>query len=92
MPADEQKLRERAYQLWMEDGCKEGQSDQYWFQAEREIRSDRSKTTQPVQTPSQLSSDVPRAPERSAAGAKSQAGQKSPMRSRAAQTAQHLPG
>ena len=76
----------------MEDGCKEGQSDQYWFQAEREIRSERSKTTQPVQTSSRLSSDAPRAPKRSAAGAKSQAGQKSPMRSRAAQTAQRLPG
>ena len=92
MPDDEQKLRERAYQLWMEDGCKEGQSDQYWFQAEGEIRSEQSKTTQPVQIPSQPKSDVPRAPKRSAAGAKLQAGQKGPMRSRATQAAQQLPG
>src|SRR4051812_20837627 len=36
MSYDEQKLRERAYELWMQGGCKEGRSDMYWFQAERE--------------------------------------------------------
>ena len=42
MSYDEQKLRERAYELWMQGGCKEGGSDMYWFQAEREICSDRA--------------------------------------------------
>lgn len=36
----EQKIRERAYQLWMQDGCPSGQDDEYWYRAEREIRAD----------------------------------------------------
>jgi Protein of unknown function (DUF2934) len=33
----EQQIRERAYQLWMADGCHEGLSDRYWLAAEREV-------------------------------------------------------
>jgi hypothetical protein len=29
----EQQIRERAYQLWMADGCLEGLSDRYWLAA-----------------------------------------------------------
>jgi hypothetical protein len=92
MPDNEQKLRERAYQLWMEDGCKEGQSDQYWFQAERQFYSEDDGVAVLSQAHLQHSSHKTRTSKRSAAGAKSQAGQKSPVRSRAAQTTQHLPG
>jgi len=78
MSYDEQKLRERAYELWMQGGGKEGRSDQYWFQAEREICSDRANP--PQLAPSQPLSDAPRGPKRSVAGTKSKAGQNSPMR------------
>ena len=33
----EQSTRERAYALWMESGCEEGQADRHWLQAEREL-------------------------------------------------------
>jgi hypothetical protein len=33
----EQQIRERAYHLWMADGCPEGEADRYWLTAEREV-------------------------------------------------------
>lgn len=33
----EQSIRERAYQLWMESGCQDGQADAHWLSAQREI-------------------------------------------------------
>jgi hypothetical protein len=33
----EQQIRERAYHLWMADGCPEGEADRYWLAAEREV-------------------------------------------------------
>jgi hypothetical protein len=33
----EEKIRERAYELWMRHGSLPGQADEYWYQAEREI-------------------------------------------------------
>jgi hypothetical protein len=33
----EQAIRERAYQLWLEGGCKHGQADMHWVTAQREI-------------------------------------------------------
>jgi len=33
----EQKIRERAYELWMRDGCIPDRANEYWFQAEREV-------------------------------------------------------
>jgi hypothetical protein len=33
-----QKIRERAYQLWQEEGEPEGQEAEYWLQAERELQ------------------------------------------------------
>ncbi|MFC7051145.1 DUF2934 domain-containing protein [Hansschlegelia quercus] len=33
-----QKIRERAFQLWEEAGRPEGQEDEHWAQAERDIR------------------------------------------------------
>ncbi len=35
-PTDEQ-IRSRAHQLWEEAGRPEGQADQFWHQAEREL-------------------------------------------------------
>ena len=33
----EQAIRERAYHLWMEGGCQDGQADAHWLAAQREI-------------------------------------------------------
>jgi Protein of unknown function (DUF2934) len=33
----EHAIRERAYHLWMADGCHEGSADTYWLSAQREI-------------------------------------------------------
>jgi hypothetical protein len=76
----------------MQDGCKEGRSDQYWFQAEREFHSKDDQAADLSQTRPQPSSHTPCAPKRSTAGAKTKAGQTSPIRTRAAQTTQQLPG
>jgi hypothetical protein len=34
---DEQHIRERAYILWEEAGCPEGQADEFWSLAQQEI-------------------------------------------------------
>jgi hypothetical protein len=33
----EQAIRERAYHLWVEDGCQDGAADAHWLAAQREI-------------------------------------------------------
>jgi hypothetical protein len=33
----EQRIRERAYTLWLEHGCAEGSAEQHWLAAEREV-------------------------------------------------------
>ena len=33
----EQRVRERAYALWLETGCAEGNAEQHWLAAEREV-------------------------------------------------------
>lgn len=33
----EHSIRERAYHLWLADGCQEGAADAHWLIAEREI-------------------------------------------------------
>jgi hypothetical protein len=33
----EQAIRESAYHLWIESGCRHGQSDQHWLAAQRSI-------------------------------------------------------
>lgn len=33
----EERIRERAYELWMQHGCLPGRADDYWYQAEQEI-------------------------------------------------------
>ena len=35
----EHAIRERAYHLWLEGGCKHGQADMHWVAAQREILS-----------------------------------------------------
>ncbi len=33
----EQAIRERAYHLWMDDGCRDGNADAHWLVAQREV-------------------------------------------------------
>ena len=33
----EQRIRERAHEIWVATGCNEGQADQHWLTAEREV-------------------------------------------------------
>lgn len=33
----EQAIRERAYHLWMADGCRDGNADAHWLSAQREV-------------------------------------------------------
>ncbi len=35
--ADEQRIRERAFVLWEQAGCPEGQADEFWNLAQQEI-------------------------------------------------------
>jgi hypothetical protein len=39
----EERIRERAYELWMRHGSLPGQADEYWYQAEREIVGNRDQ-------------------------------------------------
>jgi hypothetical protein len=33
----EQSIRERAYHLWIADGCRDGWADTHWLAAQREV-------------------------------------------------------
>jgi hypothetical protein len=33
----EQAIRERAYHLWIADGCRDGNADAHWLTAQREV-------------------------------------------------------
>lgn len=33
----EQRIRERAYELWIQHGSQPGRADEYWYQAEQEV-------------------------------------------------------
>ena len=52
MPNLEQAIRERAYHLWLADGCRDGAADAYWLSAQRELLnaslSDSSAGTSPA--------------------------------------------
>jgi DUF2934 family protein len=36
-PVDD-RIRERAHQLWQQAGCPAGRQDEFWYQAERDVR------------------------------------------------------
>ncbi len=35
----QEKIAERAYQIWLANGCPDGHAQEHWFQAERELRA-----------------------------------------------------
>jgi len=36
----EERIRQRAYELWMQNGCLPDRSEEYWYQAEQEVLGD----------------------------------------------------
>jgi DUF2934 family protein len=36
-----ERIRERAYEIWIASGCRDGEADQHWLAAEQEILSSR---------------------------------------------------
>jgi len=45
LPQD--KVASRAYQKWLQGGCKHGCDKQHWYEAEQEIRSEMMRTQSP---------------------------------------------
>jgi hypothetical protein len=45
----EMRIRERAYQLWQQDGAPEGKADEYWHRA-RQLLEDEKQSNNPVQS------------------------------------------
>jgi hypothetical protein len=37
----QERIRERAYEIWIASGCRDGEADQHWLAAEQEILSGR---------------------------------------------------
>jgi hypothetical protein len=37
MPKDQEKVRQRAYEIWDREGRQDGRAEEHWAQAEREI-------------------------------------------------------
>src|SRR2546421_9150658 len=50
-------IRERAYHLWNDGGCKEGQAEHYWLSAEREVLAE--SRAQPLAQTASISSPRP---------------------------------
>ena len=44
----EERIRERAYHLWEQDGSPEGRADEYWDRASRQILAEGDEATEPV--------------------------------------------
>ena len=80
---NEIKIRDRAYHLWREHGCAEGQDWNFWLQAEREILGDAATGTPPGAPFAKAKTDAtakPKAPaKKAAAKPKAPAKPKSPL-------------
>jgi len=44
----EHRIRERAYEIWTAHGCVQGQADQHWRAAEREILAASTPALEPA--------------------------------------------
>jgi hypothetical protein len=65
----DQTIRERAYHLWIEAGCPEGNSDAYWLDAQRELLTTSVAVSKPAgaakANTKKKSAHKPKAPARS---------------------------
>lgn len=63
----EQRIRDRAYAIWLDEGCPEGRDAEHWFQAERAILAeavvvpDRSPVVAVVKAPRKTTNAKPKA-------------------------------
>ena len=52
MDADiHERVRERAHQLWLQEGCPEGRGNEHWQQAQRDVLASSEATPAPVDQP-----------------------------------------
>jgi hypothetical protein len=49
----EQRVRERAYQIWQQTGCPEGKSHEHWLQAEAEISAEETGLNEEIKLESE---------------------------------------
>jgi hypothetical protein len=42
---DEERIRERAYHLWQQDGAPEGRADEYWEKARSQVLAESGTTS-----------------------------------------------
>lgn len=45
------RIRERAYEIWIANGCRHGQAEQHWFTAEQEILAGSSFAAKVAEAP-----------------------------------------
>lgn len=63
----DQRIRDRAYAIWLDEGCPEGRDAEHWFQAERAILAetaaipDRSPVVAVVKAPRKTTNARPKA-------------------------------
>jgi Protein of unknown function (DUF2934) len=60
----EDRIRERAYEIWTAHGCIDGQADQHWLAAEREILARATSALVGNSVPQQKQKKNPRPPSR----------------------------
>ncbi|MCG5241742.1 DUF2934 domain-containing protein [Azospirillum doebereinerae] len=58
----EQRIRDRAYTIWLEQGCPHGQDGDHWLQAERDVAA----TVTLVGIPAETAAPAVKAPRKSA--------------------------
>jgi hypothetical protein len=56
----EQAIRERAYHLWMEEGCQDGNAEAHWLAAQREILASSLGALGNFSTSSKLAKKAPK--------------------------------
>jgi hypothetical protein len=73
MTADrEQRIRDRAHQIWQDEGCPEGRADEHWAQAEREV-AEAAPAPKPDKAPAVKKAPAAKAPAAKKPAAKSAA-------------------
>ncbi len=57
MDADfHERVRERAHQLWLQEGCPEGRGEEHWRQAQRDILENLGTSSKPANQPVDVAS------------------------------------
>lgn len=49
-PDEDERIRQRAYELWEREGCPEGKEFDHWMQAKMDVASEDSPLTEPMQS------------------------------------------